>query len=77
MYESFFAKVVHAIVFLAICTAIIFVGWREPLRYRFMSADEITEEHQPVTPREVPKPVEKWRARGSALDRAPVGEKHK
>ena len=77
MEESFFAKLVHAIVFLAICSAIIFIGWREPLRNRFMSADEITTEHQPpVTPVEV-KPVEKWRPLGTSLDRAPAKEKRK
>ena len=42
-------------VFLAIVAAITFTGWHEPLRYRFMSRQEIALEEHPIvhpTPQE-------------------------
>ena len=54
--ETIFAKFIHFTVFLAICALIVLIGWREPLSYRFMSPEQITEvaspppEPLPVTP---------------------------
>jgi len=53
--ETFLAKIVHCAVFVGICTAIIVVGWREPLSYRFMSPAEILELTTP--PVEAPQPT--------------------
>ena len=68
--ESFVSKVVHAVIFLAICFAILAIGWNEPLRYRFLSAREIEEiERPPATP--APEPTPSWiegRYGGSKLD---------
>jgi hypothetical protein len=50
MEETFTAKLIHALVFLAICAGIILLGWNEPLRYRFMSAEEISALEQPPPP---------------------------
>jgi hypothetical protein len=70
MDETFWEKTLHALVFLGICGAIIFIGWNEPLRYRFMSPEAIAEEESPQT--EVPSP---WHLvdgqSGTSLDRAP------
>jgi hypothetical protein len=77
MEESLLAKVIHALLFLAVCTAITAVGWNEPLRYRFMGAQEIadTEAAQsPPPPPPRPGPRE-WNLQGAALDRAPWEKK--
>jgi hypothetical protein len=70
MEETFSEKAFHALVFLGICGAIIFVGWNEPLRYRFMSSEAIVEQETPPEP-----PRTQWlpvaRPTGTALDRAP------
>lgn len=75
MEETTSTKVVHAVVFLAICFAILFIGWREPIRYRFMSADQIAAEYAP--PR-TPAPVDpsawmKDPRRKTSLDRGAYG----
>ena len=71
MEETLLAKTIHALVFLGICTAIIIIGWNEPLRYRFMSPSQIAEVEGD---REEPERQE-WRStsslKGTALDRAP------
>ncbi len=71
MEETLLAKTIHALVFLAICMAIIIIGWNEPLRYRFMSPGQLAEVEGD---REEPARQE-WRstssAKGTALDRAP------
>lgn len=43
MEETFLEKTIHALVFFAICAGIVFLGWREPLRYRFLSTQQIAE----------------------------------
>ncbi|HEX5177645.1 MAG TPA: hypothetical protein VFV83_11470 [Chthoniobacteraceae bacterium] len=53
--ETFFAKIVHLAVFIAICVAILVIGWREPLSYRFMSPEEISDRTTP--PVEPPRPT--------------------
>jgi hypothetical protein len=68
---------VNAVVFLGLAAAIIALGWKEPLSYRFMSEREIAAARAtppPPTPR--PSAME-WHAksRGTALDRAPY-ERH-
>lgn len=57
MDESLTTKFLHLLVFLAICAGIILLGWNEPLRYRFMSPQEIAElENPPATPAPTPPP---------------------
>lgn len=91
MEETLLGKLLHALVFLLICAAIIAIGWNEPLRYRFMSPQQIAdaefEAHPPPPPPpSTPGPVdfENWRStsglrgtalRGAALDRAPWDKK--
>ena len=55
-----------------IVAAILFLGWRQPLRYRFMSAAEIYALEHPATPR----PGTPWMwdpARNTKLDREAYG----
>ena len=69
MEETPLAKFVHALVFLGICAAIVFVGWREPLAYRFMTPQEIAEDQKPPMQPEVINRVESWRPTRTSLDR--------
>jgi hypothetical protein len=70
--ETLIAKIVHFAVFIAICLAIIIVGWREPLSYRFMSSEEIMDltgpKPEPPRPKFVPRP--------SRLDERPARGTH-
>jgi hypothetical protein len=73
--ETLFAKLVNALVFVAICLVIVLVGWREPLRYRFMSAEDIAAEHPPPPPPPPPEPppnVMEWHPEGNPLNRGPL-----
>ena len=46
------------LLFILIVAAVLFVGWREPLRYRFLSRAEIQEiEHPPPPPTPPPAPA--------------------
>lgn len=38
------------LVYLAVVAAIIFVGWKQPLRYRFLTQAEIAEIERPAPP---------------------------
>ena len=70
MEETLLAKTVHLLVFLALCAAIIVIGWHEPLHYRFMSPEQIAEIE--VSKEPPPKPWQSVaRPGGTALDRAP------
>jgi len=74
MEESPFAQFVHLLIFLVICGLIIFVGWKEPLRNRFMTAQDLAAEHAVANP-PPPAPISKpWRPTGTSLDRpaAPI-----
>ncbi|HYR58193.1 MAG TPA: hypothetical protein VEO95_06175 [Chthoniobacteraceae bacterium] len=75
MEETWFQKIVHAIVFLGICAAIIGVGWHEPLRYRFMNTEQIAREEVRLHPPPPPPPPRwdpgRWNLTGTSLDRAP------
>ena len=73
MEETLGAKLVHALVFVGICAAIILVGWQEPLRYRFMSVDEIADHQASLHPTPVPQPVKPWQPEGTSLDRFRYG----
>jgi hypothetical protein len=54
--ESVAAKVAHLLGFLAIVGIILFIGWNQPLRYRFLSQRDIDLiEHPPAPP--TPRPV--------------------
>src|SRR3954470_1164537 len=70
MEETLLGKVLHALVFIGICAAIVVIGWNEPLRYRFMSPAEIAEVEASLAP-----PPRTWQPasnpKGTALDRAP------
>ena len=72
MEESFVSKVVHAVIFIAVCTVLLSVGWNEPLRYRFLTSQEIAEIEGPLA---TPVPVVPlWfasRLKGTRLDEAP------
>jgi len=48
----------------------VWVGWKEPLRYRFMSQTEIAEEESAKNP-QLQVDSSQWSPRGTALDRAP------
>ena len=75
MKETWQEIVINAAVFLALCVVVVCVGWNEPLRYRFMSEQEIAEvERPPATPAPTPRPsAMEWRSQqsGTSLDRAP------
>ncbi|HEV7866186.1 MAG TPA: hypothetical protein VGO90_00790 [Chthoniobacteraceae bacterium] len=58
MDESFAAKLIHAAIFLSICAAILWLGWSEPLSYRFMSRKEIAEVEGRAGVR--PEPTPNW-----------------
>jgi hypothetical protein len=47
---SVLISILRAIVLLMIMLIIVAVGWNEPIRYRFMSADEIFRTENPPTP---------------------------
>ena len=51
------AKIGGWLLYFAIVAALIFVGWHEPLRYRFLSRATINEIEHPATPPPAPKPV--------------------
>ena len=44
-------------IYLAIVGVILFVGWKEPLRYRFMSRAKIDAIEHPATPVPTPRPA--------------------
>lgn len=75
MEESPAAKVIHLCVFLAIVGAILLIGWNEPLRYRFMSQQEIDAIERPTPPPATPPPVRRsWlpdRVKTNPLDNRP------
>lgn len=71
------AKIGAWLVYFAIVATLIFVGWREPLKYRFHSRAAINEiEHPATLPPQLlpitPKPVAAKRTfPGTTLDRTP------
>jgi hypothetical protein len=78
MQETAFEKLIHGVVFLAICAGVIFVGWHEPLSYRFMSPRSIAELEGPVVDQaalERQKHPQNWNPGGTSLDRAPWEKK--
>lgn len=85
MEETWLQKVIHFCVFLGISAGVLFVGWDEPLSYRFMSDQQIAEVEKPaeVTPPVVePPPIQslqrmsEWQSSGTSLDRAPFDTKN-
>lgn len=66
--------IIGTFVVLLIGAVIVWLGWKEPLAYRFMSREQIAEREQalnpPPTPRSVPGTAE-WNPDGTSLDRAP------
>ena len=65
------------IIYLAILGVVLFIGWKQPLRYRFMSKAQIDAVEHPPTPtprpvaaRPAPTPSQLWAPnRKGALDR--------
>ncbi|MEO8352550.1 MAG: hypothetical protein ABI680_12510 [Chthoniobacteraceae bacterium] len=53
MVDSFFKWVAY----FAVVSGVIYLGWREPLRYRFMSRAEINKLEHPVVPTPRPQRV--------------------
>ena len=51
------ARIGGWLAYLAVVAALVFVGWNEPLRYRFLSRAEIHAIEHPATPPPAPKPV--------------------
>jgi hypothetical protein len=69
-------------VFLVLCAVIIALGWKQPLRYRFMSSQQIYELEHPNAATPVPDRVEtpkpSWMrdpARRTKLDQSPSRER--
>lgn len=54
-------------VYLAILSAILFIGWKQPLRYRFMTHEQIWREEHPekpvvlATPAPKATPTQDWK----------------
>lgn len=75
MDETAAGRVIHLCVFLAIVGAILVVGWNEPLRYRFMSEQEIDAVEHPAPPPATPVPERRsWlpdRVKNNPLDNRP------
>lgn len=61
-------------VFALLAGLIVFLGWRQPLRYRFMSAKEIAELHAPP-PVPTPTPWIWDPNRSTKLDRDPYNQR--
>ena len=55
--ENVAARIGGWLLYCAIVAGLIFVGWREPLSYRFKSRAEIYAIEHPAPPPSVPKPV--------------------
>ena len=79
MQETWKEIVTNAVVFLALCAAVIVVGWNEPLSHRFISEQQIAEQENPApvepaaTPRLAPANPTTWKSQlsGTSLDRRP------
>lgn len=71
MDETFMEKLIHFLIFAAICAGVVWLGWEEPLSYRFKSESELTKLRNPeadmIRPEATPWFDEKkW---GSSLDK--------
>lgn len=68
-----FESLLRVLILMTVVLAVVFCGWNEPLRYRFLSREQIAAEAQAARPattyaRESPS---QWRPGGTSLDRAP------
>jgi len=75
------SQLLQAVVYFAVCAALILVGWEQPLRYRFLSPEQIVEIERPADRNEQPvagalPKSHQWRPRGTSLDRAPYETKN-
>ena len=62
------------LVYLVAFGAVLFLGWDEPLRYRFMSTKEIAadkQENEPAESSSAIRTMRNWQPMGTSLDRAP------
>jgi hypothetical protein len=69
--ESIASQIGKALVFFAACGAVVFLGWNEPLSYRFKSAQQIRELEQVPEPVSSRLSMDGWVPGGTSLDRAP------
>ena len=68
------ADLFKIVVYCAVMAGVIYVGWDEPLRHRFMSPTAIASERRLAQQAEEaanPSQFPAWRPMGTALDRAP------
>lgn len=69
-----FTQILQATLYFFVCAAVILVGWEQPLRYRFLSSEQIVEIEVPTNDQSVvsrPAQPNSWRPMGTSLDRAP------
>jgi hypothetical protein len=67
------SQIFQALVYFSVCAVLILVGWEQPLRYRFLSPEQIAEIERPTgqsVAGAMPKSTQ-WRPMGTSLDRAP------
>jgi hypothetical protein len=67
-----FAEFLEWLIIAAVFGAVLFVGWNEPLRYRFMSEAKIREYERAKQVKMAETPLgnsEKWQPQGTLLDR--------
>jgi len=68
--NSIVETIIGSLVTLALAGLLVWVGWKEPLRYRFMTESEIAEAEAanfPITQVD----ASQWSPKGTALDRSP------
>ena len=59
------------LLYLLILAGIVYAGWNEPIRYRFIGRAKIAEEEAALFPAPVAQEKPEWRPFGTSLDRAP------
>jgi hypothetical protein len=64
-------SLLRVLILMAVVVAVVFSGWNEPLRYRFLSPDQIAAEEQAIRPFLARESPHQWRPAGTSLDRAP------
>ena len=74
MRNHFLETVIGTAVVFLVAAGVVWLGWNEPLSYRFMSQQEIAEREMALnpiaTPRALPGTAD-WNPQGTSLDRAP------
>lgn len=66
-----FESLLRVLILMAVVAAVIVCGWNEPLRYRFLSANQIATEEQAIQPEMVARDSQhQLSPAGTSLDRA-------